>query len=98
MRRGQFSTCEVCQKELERFRLQSDYVQLFLHECCECDETFTTSGKDLFAKYKSFCFNDLLRPVGKQRFFERLESLGVIRTMYSNNILFNIRLIANDII
>lgn len=98
MRRGQFSTCEVCQKELERFRLQSDSVQLFLHECCECDETFTTSGKDLFAKYKSFCFNDLLRPVGKQRFFERLESLGVIRTMYSNNILFNIRLIANDII
>ena len=92
MKRGQFSTCEVCQKELERFRLQSDSVQLFLYECCERDESFTTLGKDLFAKYKSFCYNDMLRPVGKQRFFDRLESLNVIRTTYGNQVLFNVKL------
>ena len=92
MSRGQFSPCEVCQKELERFRLQSDSVQLFLYECCERNETITTSGKDLFAKYKSFCYNDMLRPVGKQRFFDRLESLNVTRTTYGNQVLFNVKL------
>ena len=92
MSRGQFSQCEVCQKELERFRLQSDSVQLFLYECCERDETFTTTGKDLFAKYKSFCYNDMLRPVGKQRFFDRMESLNVTRTTYGNQVLFNLKL------
>ena len=92
MSRGQFSPCEVCQKELERFRLQSDSVQLFLYECCERNETITTSGKDLFAKYKSFCYNDMLRPVGKQRFFDRLESLNVTRTTYGNQVVFNLKL------
>ena len=92
MSRGQFSQCEVCQKELERFRLQSDSVQLFLYECCERDETFSTTGKDLFAKYKSFCYNDMLRPVGKQRFFDRMESLNVTRTTYGNQVLFNLKL------
>ena len=92
MSRGQFSPCEVCQKELERFRLQSDSVQLFLYECCERDESFTTLGKDLFIKYKSFCYNDMLRPVGKQRFFERLVSLNVTRTTYGNQVLFNVKL------
>ena len=91
MLRGQFSPCKVCQTELERFRLQSDSVQLFLHECCERDETITTPGKDLFAKYKNFCYNDMLRPVGKQRFFDRVESLGVTRASYGNKVLFYLR-------
>lgn len=96
MSRGQFSPCELCQKELERYRMQSDSVQLFLYECCERNETFTTTGKELFAKYKGFCYNDMLRPVGKQRFYDRLDSLGVTRTTYGNNILFNLKMIANE--
>lgn len=96
MQRGQFSPCELCQKELERYRMQSDSVQLFLYECCERDETFTTTGKDLFAKYKSFCYNDMLRPVGKQRFFDRLESLNVTRTTYGNQVLFNVKLHSDE--
>lgn len=96
MQRGQFSPCELCQKELERYRMQSDSVQLFLYECCERDETFTSTGKDLFAKYKSFCYNDMLRPVGKQRFFDRLESLNVTRTTYGNQVLFNVKLHSDE--
>lgn len=96
MQRGQFSPCELCQKELERYRMQSDSVQLFLFECCERDETFTSTGKDLFAKYKSFCYNDMLRPVGKQRFFDRLESLNVTRTTYGNQVLFNVKLHSDE--
>lgn len=96
MQKGQFSPCELCQKELERYRMQSDSVQLFLFECCERDETFTSTGKDLFAKYKSFCYNDMLRPVGKQRFFDRLESLNVTRTTYGNQVLFNVKLHSDE--
>lgn len=98
MHRGQFAPCEMCQQELERYRMQSDSVQLFLHERCERDDTFTTSGKDLFAKYKGFCFDDMLRPVGKQRFFDRLESLNVNRTMYGNQVMFNVRLCNDELL
>ena len=91
MRRGQFSPCAVCRRELERYRMQSDSVLLFVQECCERDEGFTTPGKELFDKYKAFCYGDMIRPVSKQRFFERLESLGVARETYQNHVVFRLK-------
>lgn len=96
LQRQAFSESEVCRRELEHYKQTSNSTLLFLQDMCQPDDTFTTSGTDLFRSYKQYCYNDLLRPLGKQRFFEMLEALGIKRTMFQRKVLFNIRLIGNN--
>lgn len=76
----EFSPCEVCVKALERYRLMTDSVRLFLDERCVQQSPFTTLGSTLYTAYKNYCFADQTKPLGKTRFYERLESLGATRT------------------
>jgi len=96
LQRQAFSESEVCRRELERYKHTANSVLLFLEDMCQADDTFTTNGKDLFASYKQYCYNDLLRPLGKLRFFEMLEAQGIRRTEFRRNIMFNIRMIGNN--
>ena len=83
MMQGEFSTSESSDRALEQYRLQSDNVRLFLNEACEASE-FTTQASELYTAYRNYCFNSSLKPIGKNRFFARLESLGHEPVMYAN--------------
>jgi len=90
MTRREFSPCESSEKALEQYRLQSDNVRLFLSEACEASE-YTTQASELFTAYRSYCINSSLRPIGKKKFYDRLESLGYERVMYANTLYFKLK-------
>lgn len=91
MKRREFSPCESSEKALEQYRLQSDNVRLFLNEACEASES-TTLASEIFTTYKSFCINSSLRPLGRNKFYERLEKLGYERVVYANSPYFKLKL------
>ncbi len=92
MKQRAFTDSENCRNALEQYRLQSDSVKLFCNEICEKSE-FTTTATEIFSAYHKYCMDSSLRPVGKHKFYKRLENLGYSRSMYGNNVHFNLKLI-----
>lgn len=92
MMRGEFSPSESCEKALEMYRLQSDNVRLFINESCEPSD-FTTKAIVLYNAYRNYCVMSSLKPCGKQKFYERLESLGYPMTSYAHINYFNLKII-----
>ena len=90
MTRREFSPCESSDKALEQYRLQSDNVRLFLNEACEASE-YTTQASELYTAYRNYCFSSSLKPTGKKKFYDRLESLGYERVTYANTLYFKLK-------
>lgn len=91
MARREFSPCESSDKALEQYRLQSDNVRLFLNEACEVSE-YTTQASEIFTAYRTFCINSSLKPVSRNKFYDRLEKLGHERVTYSGTLYFKLKL------
>lgn len=90
MKRGEFSPCASSERALEHYRLQSDNVRLFLNEMCTASEV-AVKASDLYQAYRNYCFESSLKAIGKNKFYDRLESLGYAPVMYANIKHFNIR-------
>lgn len=90
MKRGEFTTSEKCEKALDQYRLQSDNVRLFYNEICEPSD-YTTEASEIYKAYKSYCLDSSLKAVGKQKFYDRLESLAGSAEMYGNLKRFKIK-------
>ncbi len=88
----EFTECEKCEKAMEQYRLQADNVRLFLNEACESSES-TTQASDLHRDYKNFCIEASLKPLGRNKFIERLESLGYESILSGNIKYFKIKVI-----
>lgn len=91
MKRGRFTESESCTRALNRYRLQSDSVRLFVNEMCKSSD-YTTAGDDLFKAYREYCISSSLKPLGKIKFFERLEKIGHSREKYGHLTLFRLKL------
>lgn len=74
MKRGEFTSCESSEKALEEYKLESDNVRLFLSEMLEPSKT-STHGQDLFNAYVAYCKAAQQYPLGRTRFYKRLDSL-----------------------
>ena len=90
MNRGEFTSSVSCEKALDQYRLQSDNVRLFVSEQCEQSE-YTTIASEVYTAYRNYCIGSSLKPIGKQKFYERLESLGFRREMYANAVYFKLK-------
>ncbi len=73
-----FSRCELAEKELSKFRKESDSVEMFLEDSglVKDSESFRPV-KELYSDYRSYCLEDGYKAVGKKNFIKRLESLGI---------------------
>ena len=91
MNRGEFTMSMKCENALERYRLQSDSVRLFVNEMCEASE-YTSAGPDLFLAYKRYCADSSMSNCGRNNFYKRLESIGYRREMINNLVRFNLKL------
>ena len=91
MERREFSPCESSDKALEMYRLQADNVRLFLNEACEQSES-TTQASQLYSDYQRFCIGASLKPIGRNKFIARLESLGYEPVLSGNLKYFKIKL------
>ena len=90
MNRGDFTVSPKCEKALELYRLQSDSVRLFLNELCEPSD-YATAASEVYTAYKGYCLDSSLKPLGKQKFYERLEALAGAPEMYGNLKRFKIK-------
>jgi putative DNA primase/helicase len=82
-----FTLSERSDKALEDFRRQSDSVALFVEEFnYRPDESRKEPVAELYARYKTFCFDDGYKPVGKNKFSARLEKHGFTKTRMNNGI------------
>lgn len=88
-----FTESKLCNDALQRYILSSDNVRLFINEQCEMESVYPTQGKVLYDKYRLYCYNEGLRSSGKSKFYERLESLGAIRTDPQRIPMFNIKVL-----
>jgi putative DNA primase/helicase len=78
MNQGAFTHSESSEQALERYRLQSDSVRLFLDEQCEASDIIT-KAVSIYNTYRYFCTMASLKPLGRNRFYDRLEGLGFVR-------------------
>ncbi len=76
-----FTKCDRADMALAEFRKQSDSVQLFIEEIhLEPSATLREALTDLYGSYKEFCKEDNYKPLGKNRFSQRLERKGFVKT------------------
>lgn len=91
MQRRKFTKSTCCEKALEQYRLQSDNVRLFLSEMCELSE-LATPASELHTAYRNYCYGSSLKPLGKNKFIARLESIGFTPVIYSKQKSFNLKI------
>lgn len=91
MQRRAFTHSDSCQRALDQYRLQSDNVRLFIMEMCQPSD-YTTHGSELFLAYKDYCQGSSLKPVGRQRFYDRMRTAGYEPVRYANAIYFKLKL------
>ena len=72
---NEFPKCEACDKALADYKLKSDSALSFINETCT-ESTEVTSVKDMYDKYKSYCYTEGFRPINRKNFIERVETLG----------------------
>lgn len=96
LRNRAFTKSPACEKALYNYKMSSDSVKLFFIERCETTKACETQGKELYNEYKSSAYNDGMKPVGKQKFFDRLAAIEGVERIISNKIpKFNIKLTNN---
>ena len=92
MKRKRLSACKVSEEEVQNYRGATDYVYLFVQECCAPSEKWVT-GKQLHDRFKYFCeSNNLSCTMTPQRLYDRLKNLGVKRDMRHNQVHFQLAL------
>lgn len=73
-----FTYSEAVTKQIERYKLESDSVRMFLEE-----NGFVASPtdykliKDFYSEYRAFCIDDGFKPVNKTNFITRLKNDGI---------------------
>ncbi len=91
MQTNTFTESPNCMAALDQYRLQSDNVRLFVRECCE-ESAYTTAASELFLAYRGYCQESSMHPLGKVKFYERLEKLVGAPEVYDKMKRFKIQL------
>jgi len=86
-----FSQSEVISQRNDKYRKESDSVQMFIDER-EYSESMVswTALKELYAKYKSYCEADGYYPVAKRKFSKRLEKAGYKKVKKAEGMSFHL--------
>ncbi|MFH5833863.1 phage/plasmid primase, P4 family [Halalkalibaculum sp. DA384] len=82
-----FTTCQAVEKQNERYRLESDSVQMFINDSgYEKSLDHYEKLSKIYSEYKGFCGEDGYYPVSKRKFSKRIQNNGikVTRKSYGN--------------
>lgn len=93
MERKAFTTSQVCQQALDQYFMQSDSVKMFYIEMCDKQE-YTTRGEELFKAYKTYCYDSNYTPLGKSKFYKRLDQHTHTREDIGRVVYYHLKLIA----
>ena len=76
-RQKDFTRCDAVEKELERYRRESDSVLMFLEEYDYQKSVHSTKPlQDLYSEYKTYCADAGNRACGRNTFAQRLNDKG----------------------
>lgn len=79
LKNKKFSTSESVNQQLEKYKLESDNVHLFMEDReYQKDVANYVKLKDLYFDYRTFCGDDGYRPLSKTNFKKRLIDKGVL--------------------
>lgn len=74
-----FSDCEAARLQVEKYKRQSDTVQLFIDENeYQPDPTRHELFKEIYNQYRAFCIEDGFKPLNKSNFRNRLNNIGIV--------------------
>lgn len=77
LKQKRFSNCDAAQKALEKYRIESDSVQMFLSENgYKISMDFEIQQQYLYSDYRTYCFDSGLRTCSLKTFKERLRNSG----------------------
>lgn len=77
LRQRGFSKCDAAKRAVEKYREESDSVRAFLKDCgYSVSTTKEMTLSSMFASYKTYCSDSILRPCSQKTFSERLETCG----------------------
>ena len=83
MKRNAFTASPACEKALDSYKMQSDNVKLFASEMCEASSS-SVPASDVYAAYRAFCSDSALKPLGRNKFYERMAALGFESEVYGH--------------
>ena len=77
MQQKRFSECEAAQKAVEKYRIESDSVQMFLNEHgYKISPTKEIPLKDMFSEYQYYCTESGFKACSIKTLAERLRNTG----------------------
>lgn len=92
-----FTESLTMQNAAQQYQIDADSVLAFLTETDTNSGSHLMKGSDLFQRYKDYC-NDCSRPpLGRSKFFLRLERQGFEKTMKNKQIHFGVHRALNPI-
>lgn len=92
IKRGEFTSCESSEKALEEYQMESDNVRLFYSEMLEPSKT-STHGQDLFNAYVAYCNAAHQHPLGRTKFYKRLDNLTHAGEKIRNVMYFKLKIV-----
>ncbi len=80
LERGRFTPSPVSGEILDRWRLAADAVAEFLAdpEAVRRDDDASTPRADVYEGFRQWCKDAERKPVGRRKFYERVEALGLL--------------------
>lgn len=71
---GNFTTNQSTQEAIEEYKKNANPLHYFVEECCIVDEESSCDKQMLYDKYTGWCHSSGSKPLGKIRFYSRMES------------------------
>ena len=76
LKQGHFTETKAMQAELDNWLRGNDQVGRFIDDICEIDKKAKTPVEDLYNAYSDYSAESGEKPLGKYKFYHRLEELG----------------------
>lgn len=70
-----FTETKATRAELQRYKVESNSVLLFVEECCVVEESAECAREELFQSYREYCNKNGLKPMSQANFNKDVESI-----------------------
>jgi len=70
---------KVVQEAIAQYRINNDWLSIFLEDCCEIDRTYTQKSGEFYQEYRAYCLRNGEYARSTTDFYTGLEKVGFTR-------------------
>jgi len=85
---GHFTEPQQVLEVTNRYRKESNPVQLFIEDCCEVNLVLKGQSSYMYAAYKEWCFDNNFKPLSSKNFKDEMHRLGFYSKKSGGVVLF----------